>query len=105
MNSLEKLNAQLRGAGDLVPETEEQATLMQMLNTAGPFLGSIIPDDPEVLDGQLLALAAWALKLRSDTAPPAPAIRMIAEAYADLRTRAGLGEDHIERELIEAGAS
>lgn len=90
MDSLEKLNAQMKGTGDMVPETEEDARLLQMLQVAAPFAGSLIPATAEALDQQLLGLAKWALMLRSDEAEPAPAIAMLSEAYGEFRRRAGL---------------
>jgi hypothetical protein len=93
VNSLEKLDQLMKGAGELVPETEEDARLIQMFSTARPFLGPLIPSTPEGLDAQLLGLAKWALALRSDDADPKPATEVLAEAFAEIRRRAGLDQE------------
>jgi hypothetical protein len=90
MNSLEKLNQLLQGTSELEPENEEQARLMQMFQVAGPMLGNFIPESPEAFDDLLLGLTRWSLQLRSDDADPAPAVRTLAEGYAEIRERAGI---------------
>lgn len=88
MDSLEKLNRLLAGTGDLVPEDEEQARLLQMLQMAGPFIGGLIPETAEEFDALLLGLTRWTIDLRSDDADPAPATLALAEAYGLVQDRA-----------------
>jgi hypothetical protein len=92
MNSLEKLQELLAGTSDIVPEDEEQARLVQMLQMAGPFLGELIPKTAEELDNLLLGLLGWTIQLRSDDADPEPATRALAEAFGLIKERAGLEE-------------
>lgn len=88
MNSLEKLNEVLTGTGDLVPEDEEQAKLMQMLQMAAPFIGQLIPETAEEFDAVLLGLTRWTIDLRSDDAEPRPATEALAQAFGAIRARA-----------------
>lgn len=96
MNSLEKLADLVAGTSDIVPEDEEQARLVQMLQLAGPFIGELIPDTPEDLDALLLGLLGWTVQLRSDDADPAPAIRALGEAHQLICRRAGIGASYTE---------
>ena len=95
MDSLEKLNHLLSGTSDLVPEDEEQAKLMQLLQLAGPFLGELIPRTAEELDALLLGLLGWTVQLRSDDADPGPATLALAEAYGVIQDRAAASEQPV----------
>lgn len=66
MNSLEKLEQALQGAGSIEPQDEETARMLQALQLVRPMIGSMIPDTAQRLDGQLLAIVEWLLELLSD---------------------------------------
>ena len=68
MDSLEKLNRTLLGANQMEPDDEHAARLLQLLQLAGPMLGTVIPDTAEEFDQQLIAIARMALEMRSDDA-------------------------------------
>jgi hypothetical protein len=98
MDSLEKLQGLLAGTTEIVPEDEEQAKYIQMLQMAGPFLGELIPKTAEELDSLLLGLLGWTIQLRSDDADPAPATEALAEAFGIVKERAGQAFDIVEEE-------
>lgn len=67
-SSVEKLDGLAELVGEIEPDDEETARLLQVAGALAPRLRSILPSDPERLDQMLLVLGSYALALRSDSA-------------------------------------
>lgn len=68
MDSIEKLAKFQAEMLSAEPADEDAARLQQMATLAVPLVGSMLPDDPALVDDYLLKLSAWALLQRSDDA-------------------------------------
>lgn len=94
MNSREKLDARLQDVQNTEPENEQKAMLAQMVQVALPFVGPMIPEDPDELDGQILTLMKWLAGMRSDD----------SELEAAVFVRRRSTEEVLEgRELLDQG--
>lgn len=74
MNSIEKLAVFQTELMEAEPTDEDAARFSQLATLAAPMVGSMLPDDPALVDVYLLKLAAWALQQRSDDAELAAAV-------------------------------
>jgi hypothetical protein len=93
-SSIDKIEQLLAIVPHVVPDSEEDARLMQVAQAVLPHVQRFMPQDPERLDAILLAVAQHCLLARSDGAyvPATIAELLDPEPPAALELEAGEGE-------------
>lgn len=91
MDSLQKLEQALEGAGSIEPADEQTARMLQVLQMTKPMLASMIPDTPQALDAQLLGLVEWLLGIVSDNPRGLGSIELVLNEIGGLRREVGEG--------------